>query len=68
VIPSTSSILTAQHFSVQARLHVWALIIGLESAWSIPPMGSWTERNVNELGATRIPVSQQLGLSVGAAF
>jgi hypothetical protein len=47
---------------------VWALIIGLESAWSIPPMGSWTERNVNELGATRIPVSQQLGLSVGAAF
>jgi hypothetical protein len=68
VIPSASSILTAQHFSVQARLHVWALIIGLESAWSIPPMGSWTERNVNELGATRIPVSQQLGLSVGAAF
>jgi hypothetical protein len=68
VIPSASSILTAQHFSVQARLHVWAMIIGLESAWSIPPMGSWTDRNVNELGATRIPVSQQLGLSVGAAF
>lgn len=68
VIPSAASILTAQHASLQARLHFLAFVVGVESAWSIPPLGSWTDRNVEELGASRLPIGHRLGISVGYGF
>ena len=68
VIPTAGSILTAQHASVQARLHFLAFVVGIESAWSIPPLGSWTDRNVEVLGASRLPIGHRLGISVGYGF
>jgi hypothetical protein len=43
-------------------------VVGVESAWSIPPLGSWTDRNVEELGASRLPIGHRLGISVGYGF
>jgi|GEM_PF-3521624 len=68
VISSSASILTAQHASLQARLHFLSFVVGIESAWSIPPLGSWTDRNVEELGASRLPIGHRLGLSLGYGF